>query len=263
MDEKSGEKKVWGKGDICTKQKCITGWTSRRKSHYTSPWWMLRSALQEMLADEAASTLNDFYIQILGKTGSATKLFSEPSVRQKFSSLEWARSWDFRKIRPEEVSLQIAVISECLLDLKEKSVGQGSGRRAALVQGIAAQDMNHGSEAVTSCYASAVCFSCSFSPGALSRACRRGCQLQTCQQEPGSLTNPLPSGFYGSHQLEAWSEIPAGQKLCLMLTLIFCRRDPCFVKHGNALFSFGYFSLAFENQLRKTRLPHWHTSALM
>jgi len=35
------------------------------------------------------------------------------------------------------------------------------------------------------------------------------------------------------------------------------------VKHGNALFSFGYFSLAFENQLRKTRLPHWHTSALM
>lgn len=89
------------------------------------------------------------------------------------------------------------------------------------------------------------------------------CKVDTCQQEPGSLTNPLPSGFYGSHQLEAWSEIPAGQKLCLMLTLIFCRRDPCFVKHGNALFSFGYFSLAFENQLRKTRLPHWHTSALM
>lgn len=186
MDEKSGEKKVWGKGDICRKQKCITGWTSRRKSHYISPWWMLRSTLQEMLTDEAGSTLNDFYIQILGKTGTATKLFSEPSVRQKFSSLEWARSWDFRKIRPEEVSLQIAVISECLLDLKEKSVGQGSGRRAALVHGIAAQDMNHGSEAVTSCYVSAVCFSCSFSPGALSRACRRGCQLQTARWIPVS-----------------------------------------------------------------------------
>lgn len=58
------------------KAKVYTGWSSHQKSHYISPQWILRSTLQKIIGDEAASTLNDLYIQILGKTGSATKPLS-------------------------------------------------------------------------------------------------------------------------------------------------------------------------------------------
>lgn len=55
--------------------------------------------------------------------------------------------------------------------------------------GDAAQDMNHGSRTVTSCYENAVYFPCSFSPGPLSAvpatkaASCGGCKVDACQQE--------------------------------------------------------------------------------
>lgn len=176
-------------------------------------------------------TLNYLYIKTPGDAGSSTKTLWEPFLRQNFSSHRRARSGSSWK---KKQAKSCFLVNSSNIRKPPGSQRGTSGPRTWLLGFTgpwdAAQGMNHGRRAVTSCYESAVCFSCSSALGL--SACLppmlpavEAVRWVPINRNPTIITNSFHICSWSSHQLGIIlesSQEPARQNPFLILTFFFC-----------------------------------------